>query len=235
MPKLRGHLRDSSSLNGQASTTPSKPSGRHPMLNPTFKKLLILAVLVCGTLPNSGCKLLFGFTKDAFIFADFWYTTPLIPVTPYFSQQVEDTYWEEERYGKVPILDPVEGENAPLFCLDPPSADEIRRALPDPRPGGVPFLAETKWNNMRMVTELIVDRLDECRFYPMAGPARMHHCHWCCTVWYEETKQSWWPIPFTFTEERQEKVYIDHDHLIRCAGPPSGCNPEGGVGCADCQ
>ena len=30
----------------------------------------------------------------------------------------------EERYGRVPILDSVEGENAPLFCMDPPTPDE---------------------------------------------------------------------------------------------------------------
>ncbi|MFV1991878.1 MAG: hypothetical protein ACC652_14190 [Acidimicrobiales bacterium] len=195
------------------------PSARNPILSGTLKRLVLLAVLACVTMPNSGCKLLFGFTNLAFTASNFWYTTPLIPVTPYMSQQIEDTYWEEERYGQVPILDPVEGENAPLFCLDPPSADEIVRALPDATSGGVPFLAETKRNNMRMITELIVDRVDECRFFPMAGPARQHHCHWKCTVWFEETKQSWWPVPFTFTEDRQEVVYIDHNHLIRCAGP----------------
>jgi hypothetical protein len=207
-----------------------------PKLQGSLKTLVMLGALALMTMSNSGCRLAFGFLDDAFIFSRFWRTTPLIPVTPYMSQQIEDTYWEEERYGRVPILDPVEGEHAPLFCLDPPSPDEIRRALPDPRPGGVPFLAETKWNNMRFIVEPIVDRLDECRFYPMVGPARLHHCHYCCTVFFEETKQSWWPVPFTFTEQRQEKVYIDHDHLIRCAGPPSGCHPECGPngGCANC-
>ena len=190
-----------------------------PKLQGHLKTLVLLAGLAMMTLPNSGCRLALGFTKDALVFARFWRTTPIIPVTPYMSQQIEDTYWEEERYGKVPILDPVEGENAPLLCLDVPSADEVMRAMPDPRPGGVPFLAETKWNNVRMIVEPIVDRLDDCRFYPMAGPARLHHCHYKCTVFYEETKESWWPVPFTFTEERQEVVYVDHDHLIRCAGP----------------
>ncbi len=121
-------------------------------------------------MPNSGCRLIFGFAQNAFVFSRFWWTTPLIPVSPYMSQQIEDTYWEEERYGKVPILDPVEGENAPIFCLDPPSQDEIMRALPNNCQGGVPFLAETKWNNIRIITEPIVDRLDECRFFPMVGP-----------------------------------------------------------------
>ena len=129
MPKLQGHFRDSSCPDGHASAaTSSENLARNPMLHATLKRLFLLAVLVCATMPNSGCKLLFGFTDAAFVFADFWQTTPLIPVTPYMSQQVEDTYWEEERYGKVPILDPVEGEHAPLFCLDPPYPDEVEKA-----------------------------------------------------------------------------------------------------------
>jgi hypothetical protein len=184
-----------------------------------LRKGLLLAAVLTLTAPNSGCKMAYWFAKDAWIAALHFGTTPLIPVSPYMSQKVEDEYWEEERYGKVPVLDPVEGENAPLFCMDPPSADQVMRALPDPREGGVPFLAETQWNNVRMIVEPIVDRLDECRFYPMVGPARLHHCHYKCTVFYEETKRSHWPVPFTHVDQTEQVVYIDKDHLIRCAGP----------------
>ena len=185
-----------------------------------LKRLFLLVAIAMTTLPNSGClNLGYWSLRNALVFSKFWGTTPIIPVTPYFSQQIEDTYWEEERYKKVPILDPVEGENAPLFCLDPPSPDEVVRALPDNTAGGVPFLAETSRNNVRIVVEPIVDRLDECRFYPMVGPARLHHCHYKCTVFFEETKRSHWPVPFTHTDQVEEVVYIDHDHLIRCAGP----------------
>ena len=186
-----------------------------------WKRLVMLSALLALTLPNTGCRLFFGFAKDAFVFARYWGTTPLIPVTPWMSQQIEDTYWNEERYKKVPILDPVEGENAPLFCLDPPSWDEVMRALPDPCKGGVPFLAETHRNNVRIIVDPIVDRLDECRFYPMVGPARLHHCHYKCTIFYDETKRSHWPVPFTTTDQSEEVIYVDHDHLIRCAGPAS--------------
>jgi len=190
-----------------------------PKLSRKARKLCLAACLVLLTLPSSGCNLLWWSFKDELIFSKFWGTTPLIPVTPYYSQMIEDTVWEEERYKKVPILDPVEGENAPQFCLDPPSADEVMRALPDMTSGGVAFLAETSRNNVRMVVEPIVDRLDECKFYPHAGPARLHHCHYKCTVYYEETKRSNWPVPFTTTDQVEEVVYIDHDYLIRCAGP----------------
>jgi hypothetical protein len=69
------------------------------------------------------------------------------------------------------------------------------------------------------VVEPIVDRLDECRFYPMVGPARLHHCHYKCTIYYDKTMRSDWPVPFKHVDETTQVVYIDHDHLIRCAGP----------------
>ncbi|MCA8986989.1 MAG: hypothetical protein KDA78_05080 [Planctomycetaceae bacterium] len=181
-----------------------------------------LSILLAGlAVSNSGCTLVGGFLGTAFHLAGFWETTPLIPVTPYWTQKIEDRYWEEERYEKVPILDPVEGENAPIFCLDHPSADEVMRALPDNTEGGVWFLTETARNNVRMTIDPIVDRLDDCRYYPMVGPARLHHCHYKCTVFFDETIRSTWPIPFSHTEAVEEVVYIDHDHLIRCAGPAS--------------
>ena len=173
------------------------------------------------TMSSSGCHLVGGLIGVSLNFARFWETTPLIPVSPYYSQLIEDTYHEEERYEKVPILDPVEGEHAPLFCLDPPTADEIIRSLPDSAAGGLSFIAETQRNNIRIVVEPIVDRLDECRFYPLVGPARMHHCHYKCTVYYDKVIRSDWPIPFEHTDQTEDVVYIDHDHLIRCAGPPT--------------
>ena len=191
-------------------------------LRKTATKLLLLTVLAGTVLPTSGCRLLWGLAAVNAEAGAFFWGTPIIPVSPYFSQQVEDTYWEEERYGKVPILDPVEGENAPIFCMDAPSYDQIVRAMPRDPSGGVPFLAETQWNNMEIVVENIVDRLDECRQYPLAGPARQHHCHYKCTVFYDETIRSHWPVPFTHTDRSQEVVYIDKNYLIRCAGPVVG-------------
>lgn len=187
-----------------------------------IRRLVLLALLGVMTVTTSGCGGLYVFSSavvTAATFCRFWVTTPPIPVSAYWQQQIEDTYWEEERYSKVPILDPVEGENAPLFCLDPPSSDEVMRSLPDQAEGGLAFVAETFRNNVRIVVEPIVDRVDECRFYPLAGPARLHHCHYKCTVYFDKTIRSTWPIPFTHEDETTEVVYIDHDHLIRCSGP----------------
>ena len=183
------------------------------------RRMILVVCIAMTTMSASGCTFVSGFGRVLYSYMLFWETTPLIPVSPYYSQKIEDAYWEEERYNKVPILDPVEGEHAPLFCLDPPSDDEVMRALPDKADGGLAFVAETSRNNVRIIVEPIVDKLEECRFYPLVGPARLHKCHYKCTVYYDKTIRSDWPIPFTYTDQTQDVVYIDHDHLIRCAGP----------------
>ncbi len=191
------------------------------MISPGKKtrRSALTACLCVMALATSGCHMTYGFAKVIYEYGLFWETTPLIPVSAYQSQKIEDAYHEAERYGKVYVLDPVEGEHAPLFCLDPPTPDEVMRALPDNTKGGAAFLWETQRNNVRIVTDLIVDRIDDCRFFPMVGPARQHHCHYKCTVYYDETIRSYWPIPFEHTDKVQEVVYIDHNRLIRCAGP----------------
>ncbi len=188
------------------------------MLKKMLRRLTLLTCVCLFTFSSSGCTLTGGFLGTIWNFMVFWETGPPIPVPAYWSQLIEDTYHEEERYGKVPILDPVEGEHAPLHCLDPPTPDEVMRSLPDSTEGGVPFLAETARNNVRIVVEPIVDRIDECRFFPLVGPARIHHCHYKCTVYYEKVIRSDWPIPFSHKDQTTDVVYIDHDHLIRCAG-----------------
>ncbi len=200
------------------------------------RRVALLACTLWITLPNTGCVealplvpfnfLLFeDFSGMVINYCAFWKTTPIIPVSPYYSQLVEDTYHEEEYYGKVPVLDPVEGEHAPIYCLDPPSPDEIVRTMPNKTGGGLSFFAETTHNNVRMTVEPIVDKLEECRFYPLVGPAKLHKCHYKCTIYYDKTIRSFWPVPFSHDDESQEVVYIDHDHLIRCAGPDVATPP----------
>jgi hypothetical protein len=190
-----------------------------PSLGKNAKRIVLIVAICLTTIPNSGCVLAGGFLNIMWDYMCFWYTGPFIPVSPYWSQKIEDRIYWEQRYGKVPILDPVEGEHAPLFCLDNPSPDEVMRSLPDDTAGSYAFLAETKRNNVRMVVEPIVDSIGECRFYPLVGPARLKKCHYKCTVYFDKTIRSDWPIPFMNVHSTQEVVYIDHDHLIRCAGP----------------
>lgn len=178
----------------------------------------VLTAICLITFANSGCVLIGGFGELLVEYVTFWEAPVPIPVSAFQSQRIEDKLYDNERF-KVPVLDPMEGENAPNFCMDPPSDHEVMRTLPDSPAGGVAFFKETQRNNVRIVKELIVDRLDDCKVYPLVGPSRLHHCHYKCTVYFDQVMRSYWPIPFTHTDQTQEVVYIDKDHLIRCTGP----------------
>ncbi len=138
-----------------------------------------------------------------------------IPVSPFFQDQEEDRFIEKERYDRVPILGPITSGGSAV-ALDPPSDDEIIRTLERSHPveGGLPFLHETQRSNVKIVKKLIADYVDPPRFYPLVGPAQLHHAHYKCTVYFEETKRFGWPIPHTNHDaESIEVIYIDHNHL----------------------
>jgi hypothetical protein len=138
-----------------------------------------------------------------------------IPVSPYFQDQKEDEYWEHERYERVPILGPVTSGGPPI-ALDPPSDDEVMRALEKAEAveGGIPLLWERNRNNVRIVKHKIADYVDPPRVYPLVGPAQQHHAHYKCTIFYEDVRRIGWPLPHTLVdEEAEEVIYIDHNHL----------------------
>ena len=138
-----------------------------------------------------------------------------IPVSPYFQKLPEDKFWNHERYERMPVLGPLT-PNSPATALDPPSEDEVMRALEKARPvqGGLPGMHEIQRTNVRIVTEPIADYIDPPRVYPLVGPAQLHHAHYKCIVYYTEVTRVGWPIPYTTTDEDcQDVVYLDHDHL----------------------
>ena len=138
-----------------------------------------------------------------------------IPVSPYFQDKAEDRAWEHERYKRVPIMGPITA-GGPVKALDPPSDDEVMRALEHARPleGGLPFLYEKQRNNVRIVKEKIADYVDPVRFVPLIGPAQLHHAHYKCTIYFEEVTWVGWPIPHEIRDENaSEVIYIDHNHF----------------------
>ena len=138
-----------------------------------------------------------------------------IPLSPYFQDKFEDKAWEDERYNRVAVLGPITA-GGPAVALDPPSDDEVMRALERASPveGGLPFGHEIQRNNVRITKELLADYVDEPRVYPLIGPAQLHHAHYRCIIHYTETTRVGWPVPYTNTDtDRQEVVYVDHDHF----------------------
>jgi len=165
--------------------------------------VILLLVTVMGV---TGCHTAFGPNIGLLGFP--------VPVSPCLQDHQEDLIWEQERYKRVPILGPIVA--GPPVALDPPSEDEVIRALEAARPieGGLPFLHEVQWNNVRIVIEPIGDYVDPPRFYPLVGPAQLHHAQYKCIVYFTEVTRVGWPVPYTTVDEDcQEVVYIDHDHL----------------------
>jgi hypothetical protein len=188
-----------------------------------FRKLPSAALLgLCALVLASatGCNTVYGPNMGILSYP--------IPVSPYFQDEMEDLHWVNERYKTVPILGPIT-EGGPAVALDPPSADEVMRALEEARPqeGGLPFLHEIQRNNVRIVTEPIADYIDPPRVYPMIGPAQLHHAHYKCTIYFEEVTRVGWPVPYTkVNEDAQEVIYIDHNHLHIVGNVDAGVGSE---------
>ena len=149
-----------------------------------------------------------------------------VPVSPLVQKRLEDKFWDHERYDRVPILGPLTA-GAPAVALDPPSDDEVIRALERAREteGGLPFLYEKTRNNVRIVKEKIADYVDPPRFYPLIGPAQLHHAHYKCTIYFEEVTNVGWPVPHRLIDEDAvEVIYIDHNHLHMVGNKDPGSN-----------
>ena len=121
---------------------------------------------------------------------------------------------ENHRDAKVPVLPPIPPGHK-SFCEDPPDQREILRAMPRVT-RGIPYIYEEFRDDVEFTVEKLVDRVDPPRFFPLIGPAQLHHCHWKCTVYFTETIDSSYPFPFRVKRRRAEVVYIDKDHLHLC-------------------
>jgi hypothetical protein len=187
------------------------------------KTLFLLGTLAVPMLFSTGCFI--GLTEYGPSTGILAYP---IPVSPYLQDEAEDRFWNHERYDRVPILGPLTA-GGPAVALDPPSDDEVMRALERARPieGGIPFLHEKSRNNVRITKHKIADYVDPPRFYPLIGPAQHHHAHYKCTVYYTGATRNGWPMPHTLTDyDSREVVYIDHNHLHMVGNVDTGAGAD---------
>ncbi|HEV3259686.1 MAG TPA: hypothetical protein VG013_22655 [Gemmataceae bacterium] len=140
-----------------------------------------------------------------------------IPVPPWVTERMDEKYCAKNDF-RTPVMAPIREGFPPPLCEDPPDEAMILRAMPHV-PRGLPYLYEQFRDNVEIVTERMVDRIDPPRFFPLIGPAQLHHCHWKCTIYYTETVESGYPFPFQCVSPRAEVVYIDKDHLHLFVGP----------------
>ena len=169
---------------------------------------LLLAVAILSPLAGSGCT---GFFWP--LSMGCW--TP-VPVPPWVTERMEEKYQGKNDFRTV-IMPPIREGFPPPLCEDPPDDAMVIRAL-DNVTRGVPYFYEEFRDDIQVVTERMVDKIDPPRFYPLIGPAQLHHCHWKCTVYYTETVESGYPFPVRLRRNRVEVVYIDKDHLHLCPG-----------------
>lgn len=135
----------------------------------------------------------------------------IVPMPPWVAERMEDKYAHPNDF-RTPIMPPIrDGFPAPI-CEDPPSEREVLRAMPRVT-RGVPFVYEEFRDDVEIISEKLVDKIDPPRFFPLVGLAQLHHCHWKCTIYYKETVQSSWPFPTQIVKNRVQVVYIDKDHL----------------------
>src|SRR5438270_5898198 len=134
-----------------------------------------------------------------------------LPMPAWVTERMEDKYAHKNDF-RTPVLPPIREGFPPPICEDPPSEQEVLRAMPR-LTRGVPFVYEEFRDNVDIVSERLVDKIDPPRFFPLIGPAQLHHCHWKCTIYYNETIESGYPFPFRCRRPRSQVVYMDLDHL----------------------
>ncbi len=112
---------------------------------------------------------------------------------------------------RTPILPPIRPDQPQPPCQDPPTEAEVLRALHPLR--SIPYLYQESRDGIQITMERQVDKIDPPRFFPLVGPAQLHHCHWKCTVHSTETFETSYPFPFRVRKPRVDVVYIDKDCL----------------------
>jgi hypothetical protein len=121
---------------------------------------------------------------------------------------------EHPRYTEVQLFDAM-GEGGSTKEPEPPSEDEVTRALEIGRPvtDRWPFLYVERIN-VRMVVKLIDEEIEPPRVYPLVGPAQCHRMRYMCRTDFTEATRIAAPISYTTTmKDCFEVVYISHDHL----------------------
>jgi hypothetical protein len=143
------------------------------------------------------------------------FATPIL-VPPWVTERMEEKYQFTNDH-RTPIMPPIKEGFPPPLCEDAPSEAEVLRAMPHIA-RGVPHVYEEFRDKIEVTSERMVDKIDPVRFFPVVGPAQLHHCHWKCTIYYTETCESGYPFPVKIVKPRVEVIYIDKDHLHLYAG-----------------
>ena len=92
---------------------------------------------------------------------------------------------------------------------DPPTDAQVLRAMTKEVADRRPVI-----DQVTIVKEKLIDRLDATRMFPLVGEARVRHRHWQCTVYFMESEER--PEGRVLTP-RVQVVYLDQNTLVRVA------------------
>ena len=111
----------------------------------------------------------------------------IVPIQPWVAERMEEKYQNPNDF-RTPIMPPVrDGFPAPI-CEDPPTELEVLRTMPR-MTRGVPFVYEEFRDEIEIIPEKLVDKIDPPRFFPLVGLAQLHHCHWECVATLARTER----------------------------------------------
>lgn len=130
-------------------------------------------------------------------------------------QEIRPCHCEEDRDDLRTIVLGAYRDQDPQ-CSEEPDEARILRAM-KPVKRGIPYAYEESRDNIQIVTERIVDKIDPPRCFPLVGRAQLHHCQWKCTVYYTETITSRNPSLCRSSRPQVQVIYIDTDHLHTCS------------------
>jgi hypothetical protein len=113
---------------------------------------------------------------------------------------------------RTPIIGTIPYDSPRPLCEYPPEEDTVLHTLAQKSHVDLSFDSDSK-EDVQIVSECVIDRIDPIRFFPLIGQAQMHHCQWKCTVYYYETAQTEDSEGVHDKKPRVQVVYIDNDHL----------------------
>ena len=111
-------------------------------------------------------------------------------------------------------LDAIPDERAQHVCPNPPTEDEVWNRVPKSKGDGA-SPSTARRDTAVFLIEKVGEHIDPGKTYPASGPIRLVHCHYKCTVGFDESSPSEYPLPIRKVDRRVEVVYIDKDHLRR--------------------
>ena len=136
------------------------------------------------------------------------------------TQPASPTELQTERRSEGPI--PVISADS-VFSVDPPTEVEVEARLPRLKGSDSPFY-QTRRDHVRIRMEMIGNKVNPVKNYPLAGTCQLVHEHYKCTVEYDDLSWSDYPIPFQHVNHKTHVVYIDKDYL---RAPPGRANQPG--------